>query len=331
METKSKSRNRSLFQLVAGPLLQEVHAVFEHEQQADYLLASNLKRQVWHFWLHTSRAEPSPDAAPHLIYTKSKILVAEALHELGINDECPGLLNALGKLGPFALAEQTYQNLCEVLLERGKGSKLIMHHDVLTSEVIDRLHLLPDVLRREKIVFEEELDIENLELISFILRRKPGLISHLDHVDITDARRILSILFEQIRKSAQSDRLPIAWEGNNTVRPVGSLTELERLAAGMKNCLARYWGDLHTGTRSLFVLVGEAPVAICFKKLPGLGWELEEVRGHENRLPTRSEYQRIRSGFLSRPEFFIPKEHLVQRLSPQIDYAMNNMLHGEEP
>jgi hypothetical protein len=330
MELLPQSQHETLFQLVAGPLLHEVQTAFGHERQAEYLLASNLRRQVWHFWLHACVAEPAQDVAQHLIYTKSKILIAEALDSMGINKPCPGILHALGKLGQFALTKETYQNLLEILVEGGRGAKSIMHQGVLTAEMIDRLHLLPDPLRREKIAFGEDVNIAHLERISFILKRRPSLISCIDHADIGDARRILSNLFDEVRKYPHSGRFPIVWKGNNRVRPVGSSNELERLAAEMNNCLISYWDDLQTGQKSLFVLVGRAPLAISFARLPGLGWELEQVRGSENRLPTRHEYQRIRQGFSSRPEFFIPKENLVRTLLSQAHYAIDDMPHGDQ-
>lgn len=234
MEPTTKSKQKTLFQLVAGPLMHEVQTTFVNERQATYLLASNLRRQVWHLWLYACGAELAQDVAQHLICTKSKTLVAEALDSLGIDDACPGMLNALGKLGQFALAKAIYQNLCDILGEGGRGAKFIMHQDVLTPEILDRLHLLPDALRREEIVFAEGVDIGDLQQIAFILRRRPSLISQFDQPHIGDARRILSILFEQVRKCPQGESLPIVWEGNNTVRPVGSTQELEQLASKMR-------------------------------------------------------------------------------------------------
>lgn len=325
MELKSKSNNTSLFQLVAGPLLNEVEAAFRQGRQAEYLLATNVRRQVWHFWLCACGTERH-DIAPHLIYTKSKVLLVEALDSMGIEGTCPGLLNALGKLGQFALFKETYQKLVEIILEGGRGSKFVMHQDILTAEVLDRLHLLPDALRREKIVTGKEVTTESLEKIAFFLKRglNPGPL--INQAELGDVRNILAMMHAQARNCPSNGRLPIAWGGNNTIQPVCSTDELIRLAAKMNNCLDRYWDDLYTGVKALFVLAGGAPVAICFEKIAGIGWELEQVRGPENRLPTRSEYQRIRQGFRSRPDFFIPKEHVAGKLTWQIDYANNDML-----
>jgi hypothetical protein len=329
MEPKSKSNTKTLCQLVAGPLSSEVQTAFGHEGQAAYVLASNARRQVWHFWLHACGAEQSQDVAGHLMHTKSRRLLDEALEGLGIHGTCPGLLNALGKLGPFAFAKDTYQSLCEILAEEGRGTKFIMHQDALTADLIVRLRILPDQLRRVEMVFGENSELDDLERISFILRRQPDLISHVDHASMGDAQKVLSILFEKVRNCRHNSRLPIAWEGNDIVQPVRSTTELKRLAASMNNCLERYWDDLHTGTMSLFLLVGEVPVAICFTTLPGLGWELHQIRGPGNRLPTRPEYQRMRQGFLSRPEFFIPTENRVRNIESNIHYFSDNTMQGD--
>lgn len=321
MELNPASNSKNLFQLAAGPLLNEVQTAFGHSRQVDYLLASNVRRQVWHFWLNARSAELSRDVASHLMCTKSKALIIEALERMGRDDVCPGLLGALGKLGPFALSKKTYQHLCEILLERGKGAKIIMHRDALTSQLIDRLHMLPDPMRRVGIVVGDHVDVEELERLAFILQRQPDLMSHVENTELGDVGSIVGMLIDQVQNRPQNGRLPLVWKGNGDIRPVLSSSELKRLAVEMNNCLESCWSKLHRGELSLFVLIGEVPVAICFGKLDGLGWQLEQVRGPGNRLPTRAEYQRIRHAFASRPDFFIPKEHLVNRVLGRRSYA----------
>jgi len=92
MKQSPTTKEKTLVHEAAGPLYTAVKSAFGSKHISKYMLANNRRRQVWHFWLTAHQTDRLSLAGQHLLHTKSKVLLSEALESYGFSKECHGLL-----------------------------------------------------------------------------------------------------------------------------------------------------------------------------------------------------------------------------------------------
>jgi hypothetical protein len=270
--------NSDVVRLVAGPFHDTVVAIWSGAKVGEYLLAPAARRHVWHAWLAArsdlARASPE-DVRRQLVSASARVLLAEAHGRVP-----PGLVRALGRLGPRAQPQRTYAELARVLVEGGPGAKFVCHAERLDAETIAVLAALPAVLRLKSVT--ARCDVDDARYIAWLMSR-----AAIDRRELTPLvrklarphRRVLDVIEKHIASGAVPEP-PFA-----TMPPLSPITSLAMLhATGQRfqNCLGSYTDELLNGSQCFYLWEGNEPAVVTLTRIGSLGWRAGEVAGLKN-------------------------------------------------
>lgn len=268
---------------LAGPLSQRVYRVWQGPALAEYVLASNRRRQVWHACL--SHLSPALDDAqgralyPLFTACKDRELLNRAL------GDCPaGLIKALGKLGPRALQPVSY--VCLARIMRGRhGARTVAHLPRLNQAQIARLAQLPDGFRRPAIIaaLRDRYDGRRLpELLEAVTRLRPDVPTERLGRDLAQAADAEAMTRHLIKLLEARPFPPPPLTIPPPMRALESAEAVADAAERFRNCARNYLRDVQERQLYFYEWQGEGPALISLR-IHGLrGWVIDEVQGPGN-------------------------------------------------
>lgn len=277
--------------LLAGPFRDQVAVIWGSERRAEYLCATDGRRQVWHAWLAASSTEFSEHSpmSSSLAYRQltsdtGKTLVAMAY------GECPaGAMNVLGKLGPAARDPIIYQGLMKVLAHSASaGAKLLRHAAEISDDLVLSLATLPAGMGSNAIfeVFRAgRLPGEALGYFSWTLARLEALSGPEMVARILSSSKPLVAMRKAILEMAFPDP---PWQGSALLEPLTSEAALHQAAEDFANCLTgaqmRSEAVLKVLSRRRYFYRwwGEQPALLAFTPVAKIGWYLQEASGQSS-------------------------------------------------
>jgi hypothetical protein len=282
--------NNGLVGLVAGDFAGEVERVWSGPRIGEYLSTSDTRRQIWHAWLASDRAELGrkfrSDAQG--IYRRLTTAKARELIEASYG-ACPrGMIRALGKCGPTARGTDFYRALFSALARDDLGAKFLRHATSLSDALVLNVAALPTPLQ-SKPFFEavRGYAIPEKDMAYFAWRvarlEALGLAGAADAIYLaakpTDA---LSVAIKSLPFP------PPPWAGGGKIRAIGSHEELERVGGFLGNCMksamraAAVASEVRKGGAAFYEWTGDEPGLLRFSRVPPFGWKLDEARGVRN-------------------------------------------------
>ena len=288
--TDAPAQPPGLLILIAAEFAADVAAIWTGDSMADYLMATECQRHVWHCWLASAFAglmrRAKVDAARprrHLATRRAKDLLRD------VYGDCPpGLIAALGKCGAQARSRDFYPALVQALARRDLGAKHIRHSRKMTDLGVMSIAALPSELQFKPLFaklctggFEEEYFAQACWTTKRLADLgPPGVVS-----------RVLRSSEPMVAMSEAVARLPFPeppWPGTDRLRPITSVEALRTAGARLGNCLrdksTEYAIKVAAGSSYYYEWSGDGDDAgiVTFESVRPLGWVVEDGHARGN-------------------------------------------------
>ena len=210
-------------------------------------------------------------------------------------DAPAGLAEALKKLGDNAITQRGLNQLIELL--KGDGAKVIRHMKFLTANDINTLTVLPDGLRRMRILaLVESTGAANLLAAAARVivkadaadKKLPRLAQRLERAG--SAKAMFRMLIEEVGLEVLA---PPPISGTHWLKPIDTVPKINNAAIRFKNCLKTRIGWLLSGYGAYYEVVGDEPAIVEIVRDQNNGWFLGEALGHANAALSPQLRQRI--------------------------------------
>lgn len=301
----------TLLSALAGGLQGWAVAFFGDEKRSqNALVGIDVRRR--HLWLTvwaqmSLRAERIEDVEDvdlwrtRLQYSRCRDIQAKA----GFGQSL-GMLPALSRLSWRGLTNaQTYCRLADLLETKGPGGKLIAHAPSLSEDLIDVIHVLPDVLRErsllDNLTTRGHLKHEVAERIAWRLARCREL-----YPEAAEA-----FVAQLLSGEADPDNLlhhlsfPVPpWEGDDMLKPLDTPDRLRAAAKRFRNCLSARMSGVYAGHTYYYELEDRAVIEL--DHVAGLGWEVFDIRGRKNASVDASVREELRRRLARAPAIISP-------------------------
>jgi hypothetical protein len=282
--------NNGLIGLVAGDFAGEVERVWSGPRIGEYLSASDTRRQIWHAWLASDRAELGrkfrSDAQG--IYRRLTTAKARELIEASYG-ACPrGMIRALGKCGPTARSADFYRALFSALARDDLGAKFLRHATSLSDALVLNVAALPTRLQ-SKPFFEAVRGYAIPERDMAYFAWRVARLEALGLAGAADAIYLAAKPKDALRAAIKSLPFPPPpWAGGGKIRAIASQEDLERVGGFLGNCMksamraAAEASEVRKGGAVFYEWTGEEPGLLRFSHVPPFGWKLDEARSVRN-------------------------------------------------
>jgi hypothetical protein len=275
------SENSDVVRLVAGPFHETVAALWSGDRISEYLLAPAARRHVWHAWLAAAGAARLADrdaAYRRLAFASGRDLLREAHGVLP-----PGLVRALGRLGPMAQPAQTYADILKVLGDGDPGAKILRHAASIDAKRASLLAALPKPLRMKAVVDSVHLeDARYLAWLACAAGAEDSVLPAALVARLQGCRR-WNIVRTMEEHWASPVFPPPPFGAGSLLRPVTTLADLRVTAKRFDNCLESYAGEAAAGSRYFYVWEGEEPAILSVVRVGAIAWRTDELAGVKNR------------------------------------------------
>ena len=287
-QTCSSAGPPGLLMLVADEFAADVAAIWTADTLADYLLATERQRHVWHCWLASpfgglmrkARVDPARMRC-HLATRNAKDLLRD------VYGDCPpGLVTALGKCGARARTRDFYPALVRALARQDLGAKHIRHAGPLSDLAVISIAALPTALQSKPLFAKlctAAFDEEYFPQACWTLRR----LADLGLPDAID--RVVRSGEPTVAMSEAVASLPFPeppWPGADRLRPLTSVEALRVMGDRLGNCLraraTEYAIKVVTGGSYYYELLGDEPGVVTVESVRPLGWVVEDGHGSGN-------------------------------------------------
>jgi len=206
----------------------------------------------------------------------------------------PLLLNVLPKLGETPLTKASYRRLLR-LVHDPAAREFLAHKRKITHWELKFLEDFPrDILHwRLLCSFENGHEYQQLKYMGLVIGREfyPELsqeqrialkrIKTLSELKNWFKRRLLNITFPEP-----------PWQGNDHLRPIRTMRELQLVARQFRNCILGHACSVIMG-RMYFYLSERGPAVISLGCDPFLGWGLQQIKGVANDRPPAEVIEQI--------------------------------------
>lgn len=269
--------------LIAGSFDHRIARVWG-DRIAEYLLAPDSRRHVWHCWLASPTANlDRPDLYQFLTFARSKQIIPD-----GYGWSPPGLLSALSKLGARARSKEFYAALFEVLARGGPVAVHIQHMTQIEDQAVSawaspRLHAMSDQVT--KAALKSPTSIQHWNELCWVIDRLYKLVpSETIDAAVSTSQNPLATIERLVAQLP----FPSPPFHHPQLQPIVSGSELRRAGRSYKNCLAdhRIWLDaalsVQSGQTYYYRWQTDQPVLLAFAKIGTLGWTLSEFGGPGN-------------------------------------------------
>jgi hypothetical protein len=303
----SAQPNSGIISLAAGAFAATVSAIWNGPKIAEYLTATDRRRQIWHACLASPACAFQPDNSNNdrlyqkLTYWRAGDLIIQAY-------ACRprGIVHALGRLGPTARTPFIYPLLIEVLNRDNAAAKAILHATELPDELIETMAALPSGATSrtiETLVGTLSNDPpESLALFIWTLGRLQKVWPGTDVDRLLAADRPLKLLQSLLCQRA----FPAApWDGDARLSPITCGTELISAGLRFRNCLGhrRHGGSeilkVLNGAKYFYQWKGHEPALIELQRFADVGWYVGTAVGKDNSTLTRESRLAIAQSFSS--------------------------------
>ncbi len=284
-------QNSGLISLVAGPFASDVARLWSGGRIAEYLMAPDTRRHVWHCCLASERVEIKSEAVNNpdamfiwLTRAKSSAIIVNAY------GACPaGLVAALGKCGPKAQQVDFYRALVKVLGRDDLGAKFVRHREGLSEALVLGISAVPTRLQSKQLFHVLQTGaIDEAEIAHFAWT--VARLEALGVADVAQAIRHEHKPVDAVKKAFHALPFPPPpWPGNDRLRPIESSDDLRRVGMALKNCLrdsdrlASVTSEVLRGLSYFYEWRGQEPGLLRFRKLAPLGWVLGDGNGENNK------------------------------------------------
>lgn len=291
----------SAVELIAGPFAAEVDRIWPGRRLGEYFSAPDARRHLWHACLAAASGlfRPTDPDAAEVAYArfttwKGKYLVAQAYGE-----QPPGLLGALGRLGPTARRPEVYRALVEVMAAEGAGSRFLSRSSALSDDLVLAAAALPKRLRSKRVLKElagKNSAPEEAAFFAWAMARLEALNGPGTAAAMLAAAEPMKAM-EKVGEALPFPAPP--WPGRGLLTPVTSPDRLTQIAKAFENCLSHYTAtaiiEVRIGLKCFYEWRGDEPALLEFRSWPPLGWRMAEAKGARNAALS----ERTRAGILS--------------------------------
>lgn len=212
----------------------------------------------------------------------------------------PSLLNVLPKLGEAPLTKASYRRLL-TLIQDPAAREFLSYKRKITHWELRFLEDFPRDLLHWRLLcsFENGHEYQQLKYMGLVIGREfyAGLsteqrialkrIKTLSELKNWFKRRLLNITFPDP-----------PWHGNDHIRPIRTMRELQHVARQFRNCILGHACSVIMG-RMYFYLSERGPVVISLGCDPFLGWGLQQIKGIANEHPSTDLVGEITKAFTS--------------------------------
>lgn len=193
-----------------------------------------------------------------------------------------GLLGTLAKLGWMALEKpRAYLSLADTLEADGAQAKLLRHLTLIDLRAIELVATMPNAACSAKTfaILRANSRVTPMTLKRLAWRHNRVAAVHAER--LADTPSTISAAF--IESGDLNNGLPFPappWIGTTSLKPLDTLTKLERAALHFENCLANQTRYVCAGTTYFYEL--DRLAIVEFERVADLGWEIVEARGPKN-------------------------------------------------
>jgi hypothetical protein len=267
----------------AGAYAPAVARIFPRPH-APYFAAEPPRRRAAQLIAASTREEPARLREPLQFWSLRRLIAAYR------PDAPDGLAEALRKLEGPAWNSMDYARLTQVLKEEGVGAKTLRHAQTVSRLGLAVLAALPDALRRPRIIANVPMH-QAAHLVARAAKRA---------IDLGDAREVARLagrlerarspnnLFAMLIDEIGLEKLaPPPVPGNDWLKPLATVREIESAALRFENCLKGRIPWLLAGKGAYYEVVGaragklEPAIVEIVRDVAGL-WVMGEVRGFAN-------------------------------------------------
>ncbi|MBI1340332.1 hypothetical protein GC169_09030 [bacterium] len=209
-------------------------------------------------------------------------------------DPPAGLVEAFRKLDPGPWRHGYLAAILAILRDAGQGAKVVRHARAIDAMLVRVLGVLPDDLRRPRIVQLIEV-VETAHL----LRRGAEAVARSGPLPRVAERleraRSVEGLFRMLIAEIGLERLaPPPIPGAAWLRPLASIPQLKDAALRFENCLVGRIPVLLAQMAAYYEVIGDEPAIVeIVRSSVGL-WQVGEVRGHANAPISLALWTRVR-------------------------------------
>lgn len=230
------------------------------------------------------------------------------------------ILKLPGRLSGRLWQAQSYRRLASLCSEP-TASKWLRHRRCIRRRQVHWLGKLPPAFRCDTVMklIGKRTSVENVCFAIDIVRRiRP---------ELTDAQIVKSMEGIQhgyvdgwvTRHYRHVSFPPAPWPGTEALRPLTSFDQLRRSALEFKNCIRTYLDQILSGTGYFyrFEKDGKGVAIVELRRVPGVGWVVNEMLGPDNdelSIHTRTEIRAIavENGLLIAPQSWLVDSYLRQ-------------------
>lgn len=299
----------NLIDLAAGEFAGEIRRIWSGPRMGDYLTAPDARRQIWHCWLSSDRAGLNRTFRHDPAHVHRQLMTRKAkdLIENAYGSCPPGLLAALGKIGPVARPATFYRALVKVLGRDDLAAKHLRHCHFLPEKLVLGLAAVPTRLQSRSLfeaIRSERISCTDLTLFAWAAGRVAELgLATLEEIFLSDSPT------EALK--AVLGRLPFPpppWSGCGSLTPVASVLELKAAGQDLENCLRRPDNLMEAAFSVLrreaffYLWSGVSKGLLRFNDYSPLGWAVTEGRGVHNQPLPAATWQDIRAAVRSWPD-----------------------------
>ena len=276
--------DQSIIALLSRQDSAQVLSIWTNDRICEYLLASDSRRHTWHAWLAAHGSINVVETYRFLTFAKSRQILMDAF------GSCPpGMISALGKLGPYARPKHVYIALHQALIAAGPLANHLCQatefrdDDILSLASASTMSVSNRVLRS---LLKCKISAPELvELLWVIARLSP----------MHDEQRLVHAIIQGRQPAAILANLfslmpfPDApFEQVGDLAPITTSEQLREAGHEFNNCLkggeelAYALASVQSGQRYFYRWNGDPPTLLAFCRCGSTGWILAERSGPAN-------------------------------------------------
>ena len=273
---------------IACGFAEDVSQIWRGPRIAEYLMAEDQRRHVWHLCLATNhpdfRVNEDDPLKSARLYRRFTFERSKALLKAALGAYPEGLSGVLGHLLPPAWEPRSYLNLATLLARGGHCAKHLRHEYYCSEDEVSALAtltqgpfepILVGLFKRGKVA------IADLALLGWMAGRLEVLIGAAAVAALMASANPVAA-FRQAWLDLPFPAPP--WAGARCLSPVANRAQLGEIAAKLNNCLRDEQMEADTirnilnGAECFYHWRGTEEALLRFKRIAGLGWMLQEAK-----------------------------------------------------
>ncbi|ESX91360.1 hypothetical protein [Mesorhizobium sp. LSHC412B00] len=298
---------QSIVALLARKHSAQVLSIWPNDRICEYLLASDSRRHTWHAWLAAHDTINVVETYRFLSFANSRQILIDAF------GSCPpGMISALGKLGPYARSKHVYVALHQALMAAGPLANHVCQatefrdDDILSLASASTMPVSNRVLR--SLLKCKIPTPELVELLWVIARLSPMHDEQRLVRAIVQGRQPPAILANFFSLMPFPDP---PFEQIGALTPITTAEQLRKVGNEFDNCLrggdelAYAVASVLSGHRYFYAWNGDRPALLAFCRCGLAGWILAERSGPANSCVPEATMDKIAEELASVPNVFV--------------------------